>query len=82
MMNETIAWNVFFTNRFNVRLLKKFATEQITLRGLATTVNTADARFETYCIERSIGTQYARTLARKALKRRGIDTSSSVAMYM
>ena len=79
---EKINWNAFCTNRFNVRLLKKFATEQITLRNLATNVNTADARFEAYCMETSIGTQYARLLARKALKRRGIDTQSSVAMYM
>ena len=79
---EKINWHVFCTNRFNVRLLKKFATGQITLRHLATNVNTADARFEAYCMETSIGTQQARLLARKALKRRGIDTDSQVAMYM
>ena len=79
---EKINWQTFCTNRFNVRLLKKFATGQITLRNLALNVNTTDAQFEAYCIERSIGTQYARVLARKALKRRGVDTASSVAMYM
>lgn len=63
-------WSAFFTNRYNTRLLKQFATGKLTVRELSTRVNTPDARHAAYQIQALAGTQYGRRLARKAISRR------------
>ena len=69
---ETTNWELLLSNRQNRTTMKRFATGQYSSQAVTKAFAYTDQAGEFRKLVRSNGTTYARRLARKALRYRGI----------
>ena len=67
-----VDWGKILENRQSMNVIKDFATDNICARNAARKINNPEARSEFNKAVKTHKTGYTRTLARKALRRRGV----------
>jgi|TARA_Y100001938_G_scaffold149900_1_gene238560 predicted hotdog family 3-hydroxylacyl-ACP dehydratase len=75
--NETTNWDLLLSRRQNQATMKRFATGKLTTTAVTKQFQNTEYAGEFRRLIRNNGTTYARRLARKALRYRGILQPSS-----